>query len=164
MKILRIELSNGMKTLVDEDMFPFLKRFKWNYSGGYALTRFRIAENKSYSVAMQRLLMKMSSKHVDHINGNKLDNRVSNLRFASRSQNMINFHRLNKTGFRGVYRNTDISWSSRITVNSQRITIGTFDSPKKAAEAYDLAALKHHGEFAVLNFPKAVLEDSDGEV
>jgi len=155
-----IKLSNGSYTKVDDDLYPFLSRYRWSCSAGYALTAFRILENISYTVTMHRLIMRMSNKNVDHINGDKLDNRVCNLRYCERSQNSINYKRPNKsTGYRGVYNNSGGRYSARITINGKKTTLGTYDTKIEAAQAYDRAAQKYHKEFAVYNFPKKLLGD-----
>jgi hypothetical protein len=86
---------------------------------------------------------------IDHINLNKDDNRLSNLRIASRSQNMANSRvRVKcKSGFKGVskYRGR---WVASIGRNGRKTHIGVFDTPEEANAAYERAALSIHGEFA----------------
>ncbi len=95
---------------------------------------------------------------VDHINGDGLDNRRSNLRQATHSQNMANkrLYRNNTSGFKGVSRNRGKGrpWRASIRANNVRYRLGNHDTPEAAARAYDAAALKRFGEFARLNFPK----------
>ncbi|MCQ8279892.1 HNH endonuclease [Acetobacteraceae bacterium KSS8] len=89
---------------------------------------------------------------VDHVNGNGLDNRRANLRFATSSQNAANTKpNCNPLLFRGVVANKD-SFSARIQVNGKRIFDGVFLTVEEAAAAYDRLAIAHFGEFAVLNF------------
>lgn len=89
---------------------------------------------------------------VDHINNNPLDNRKINLRICNRSQNLINRRLLgfNTSGFRGVskFRN---KWQAYINYDRKRIHLGHFENKTDAAKAYNIAALKYHGEFVRLN-------------
>jgi len=88
---------------------------------------------------------------VDHENGIKADDRWSNLRAATKSQNNAN-SRLksnNKSGFKGVvYREKFGKWTAQITVNRTHRYLGAFDSPEAAHEAWLAAAKEAHGEFA----------------
>jgi hypothetical protein len=86
---------------------------------------------------------------IDHINGVKDDNRISNLREATRSENKRNSKA--EGLFKGV-RFEHKKWRARIFVNNKRVHLGLFESAEDAAKAYDAAALKHYGPFARLNF------------
>jgi hypothetical protein len=90
-------------------------------------------------------------KDLDHINGIPDDNRICNLRKASRSENCRNqSKRVNNTsGYKGVsWCKRDKKWSVQISNNGKRIRLGYFDSVIDAAEAYENAARELHGEFA----------------
>lgn len=96
---------------------------------------------------------------VDHINGDRFDNRRSNLRIASSyGNNQNSAPRINgKSRFKGVYpvRNTtDKIWAAQIKANHVRTFLGCFTTQEEAALAYDAAAKQLHGEFARLNFPE----------
>jgi hypothetical protein len=93
---------------------------------------------------------------IDHRNHIGLDNRRSNLRKATKAQN--NRNRKKKIGsgvsiYKGVawhkYRK---KWYAAIYADGRKIFLGYFDDETKAAKAYDVAAIKYHGEFASLNF------------
>lgn len=102
---------------------------------------------------MHRIIMKApDNKQVDHINGNTLDNRKSNLRICSHSENIRNRgqRKDSTTNYKGVFRSGN-RWGASIGVNSDKIYLGTFDTAKEAAIEYNKAALKYHGEFANLN-------------
>ena len=88
---------------------------------------------------------------VDHIDGNGLDNRLSNLRLCTASENLRNtaICKANTSGYKGVsYHGSLSKWCSYITVNKKRIHLGVFDTPVLAHAAYCKAALELHGEFA----------------
>jgi len=86
---------------------------------------------------------------VDHINGDRMDNRLSNLREATRSQNSMNIgaRRTNKTGFKGVWAYKG-RFRSQIALDGKRTSLGTFDTAQEAYSAYCAAVVKLHGEFA----------------
>lgn len=75
---------------------------------------------------------------LDHINNNRADNRIENLREATRSENMQNEKKArstNKSGFLGVSKNNG-RWRAQIELNYQRTHIGYFDTPEEAYAAY----------------------------
>lgn len=90
---------------------------------------------------------------IDHINGDPLDNRRCNLRLATQSQNCANRSKYRGTsGFKGVSQaNHRTKWVATIFVNGKRIHLGCFDNPQDAAHVYDVAAIRHFGEFAYTN-------------
>jgi hypothetical protein len=91
---------------------------------------------------------------VDHINRDKSDNRISNLRLATNAENARNQdgHRRRASAFKGVFWDkTGKNWGARICVDRTHKYLGGFPTEKQAAAAYDRAAAQFHGEFAVLN-------------
>lgn len=94
---------------------------------------------------------------VDHRDGDGLNNRRSNLRFADDSQNQANRHKLtkNSSGYRGVtFHRRCGQWQSAIKVNGRSRYLGLYSAPDAAARAYDRAANELYGEFARVNFPE----------
>lgn len=88
----------------------------------------------------------------DHIDGDRLNNQRVNLRRVTRGQNALNggVPRNNSSGFRGVsWHKSSKTWQAYITVAGRRLYLGQFAGIKDAARAYDRAAVKHFGEFAV---------------
>lgn len=88
---------------------------------------------------------------IDHINGNKVDNRIENLRECTHTQNMRNSanKRTNTTGVKGVtWRPTKGKFRARITVDRKEICVGHFLTLEEAALAVQEARLKYHGEYA----------------
>ena len=89
---------------------------------------------------------------VDHINHNGLDNRKVNLRAATIAQNAWN-RRRKKSRFVGVNWNRQMKkWRVAVSDQGKRKHVGYFEDKIEAAKAYDRAAMKYHGEFAILNF------------
>lgn len=88
---------------------------------------------------------------IDHINGNKADNKILNLREATLSQNAQNMKisKSNISGIKGVtWRQCSKSWRVQISVNGKNKYIGTFKDIELAKECIEQARVKYHGEFA----------------
>ena len=94
---------------------------------------------------------------IDHINGNGLDNRRENLRFASIGENSMCRKRdqsNNTSGYRGVsWHKAKQRWEAKITINGRRVYLGRFINKDDAARAYDKAAKEYFKEYAVFNLP-----------
>lgn len=155
----KIFLSNGQFAVVDDEDYEQLSKYRWHAQPRrrttYAITTFHMSE-KSSSISMHRMIMKPPSKlEVDHIDSNGLNNQRSNLRLATRSQNMRNtrvFKKNQSSRYRGVVRrNRKKPWQVQIRVRGKKIYIGSYATEKEAARAYNKAAQKYHGDFAILN-------------
>jgi HNH endonuclease len=93
-------------------------------------------------------------KGIDHINMVRDDNRITNLRLATRSQNGANRRKQsrNKSGFKGVHWKTrDRRWAACLRVNQKIVFYRLFKTKEAAYVAYCQAALKYFGEFARLD-------------
>lgn len=115
-------------------------------------------------ISPHRLIMGVTDPkiQVDHINGNKLDNRKENLRLATNQQNSCNVgpQKNNTSGYKGVgWCKKSKKYQVRIKGKNKQVWLGLFDDIVEAARAYDRAALKYHGEFAYTNFPKETYND-----
>ena len=89
--------------------------------------------------------------YVDHINGDKQDDRIGNLRLATNSQNQANRGApLNNTsGIKGVRFEADrMKWRAQIVVNGKSKNLGRFNTAEEAKAAYEKAALEAWGDFA----------------
>jgi hypothetical protein len=156
-----IALSRGLVALVDdEDEARVTSYGKWyahqDSKTFYARKNYWLA-GRCLSVRMHKVILGLEL--IDHINGNGLDNRRTNLRPATSSQNAMNrgLRSDNTSGFKGVYwHRSSGCWAATIQHGDQRQHLGLFSSPIDAALAYDAAALHHFGEFARPNFPNEV--------
>lgn len=92
---------------------------------------------------------------IDHKDTVKDHNWIKNLRPAGRSTNVANAGRRKRSGYKGVYFNAALGkWRVRIGVKYKQLHLGLFENEEDAARAYDVAAVKHFGEFANLNLPR----------
>lgn len=153
--------------LVDDEDYPDLKRFRWHLSNnGYVYRSVGFTDEDSGRVSMkismhrhivfEKLWRAKKTEEIDHINGNKLDNRRCNLRIVSRSQNAQNKgpRKDSPTGFKGVTIQGK-KFLSQIHSEKKNYRLGLFDSAENAARAYDAKALELFGEYAWLNFREA---------
>lgn len=101
-------------------------------------------------------------EQIDHINGNRSDNRIINLRLADQSQNSMNRrpNKNSKSGYKGVCWEKHIcKWSARIGLGKgKKQYLGLFSCAEDAARVRDAASVKHFGKFAYLNFPEERVE------
>lgn len=85
---------------------------------------------------------------VDHINRDQTDNRKENLRLATYSQNGMNSVYPNQHGHRGITFDVERNkWQAQIRIDGVKTNLGRFKTKEEAIEAYQQAAMKHHGEF-----------------
>lgn len=151
-----IELTKGQYAIVDEKNFEELDKLKWCCHKGYAIRTIWLA-GKSYHIPMHREINKTPpAKHTDHVDGDSLDNRESNLRDCSIAENARNskMNIKNTSGYRGVvFRKARGTWIAMIKINGKYKRGGSFKDKISAARAYDALAKKYFGEFARLNFP-----------
>lgn len=149
-----IPINNGGFAQIDPCDFELVVSRHWyavKRSQGRAETVY--AESaKRPQTHMHRLILGglCAGMVVDHINGDGLDNRRSNLRVCTQRENSRNRRAVH--GYRGVSWKADIGrWRARIMVDRREISLGAFDTQALAAAAYNEAAIKHHGQFAKLN-------------
>ncbi len=150
-----INITKGKRVLVDDDDFKFLNQWHWYWHTGYAARRLNLGINKSKILLMHRALLSVpENKEVDHINGDRLDNRKANLRIVSHQENMQNMKkRVNSTSkFRGVSFHKG-AWDVQLWNNGKHIYIGRFKDEIQAAKIADSESIKLFGKLAKLNFP-----------
>ena len=91
------------------------------------------------------------TKQIDHVDGNKANNRWRNLRECTGSQNRANCGKpsTNTSGFKGVnFHRGRQQWQARIMVRGRRVFLGWFDEAESARDAYQKAAVALCGDFA----------------
>jgi hypothetical protein len=140
---------------------PFSGILKWKISrsnmikgsvvGCMHQSGYKILTLQSKSYRLHRIIWIMlfgnipNGFYIDHINGNKIDNRLENLRLATNNQNQQNrpAPKNNSSGYRGVTWHKQMKqWMARICHNNKRTTIGFFDTAEDAYEAYKKEAKK----------------------
>ena len=152
----QIPLTQGKFALIDDADYEWLNKWKW-YAHKRGHTYYAERKVRDQTILMHRIIISVPSRtEIDHISRNGLDNRRSNLRFCTCSENQWH-QRLridNKTGFKGVSIARFPSqrlYRVRIQVNNKRVHIGFYRSAEIAAQAYDDAATRHFGNFALTN-------------
>jgi len=159
---MEIELC-GYKVLIDDEDYEKVKDRKWRLlknsekciyfvNQRYDAENYRKTGSHSCSFYLHREIIgavKGDGKIVDHINGDTLDCRKSNLRFVTFAQNLQNSkkHTNNKCGYKGVAKTSKNRWRAAININNKRIWLGSFESPELAHKAYCEASKKYHGEY-----------------
>lgn len=143
-----ITITKNKFAIVDADDFQRLNKLKWQFhSKGYA------ANGK---ILMHRLILDAKKgQQIDHINGDKLDNRKCNLRLCTNSQNHMNKPKAPKktsSKYKGVWWcKYKKRWRVNIKINKKKIHIGDYKNEDDAGQAYNDAAISIFKEFACLN-------------
>ncbi len=159
-----IALTQGQVTAVDTDIYEHLMQWHWfawwntHAKQFYAVRTMTEEEDPGRGrVYMHREIVGgIKGLHIDHKDQDGLNNRRSNLRHATASQNGFNrpVQADSASGFKGVHLDKRYgTYTASIKVKRKHIHIGTFPTAEEAARARDAKAIELHGEFACLNFP-----------
>lgn len=163
----RIPLTQGQVAFVDPDDYKRIAAHKWcaqwnRKTNSFIAVRADNSSGKRSTLLMHRSVLDAPhGQFVDHISHDTLDNRRSNLRLCSNSQNSRNqlLRSSNSSWFKGVHwLRQNRCWRASITVDRKTIHLGCFASADAAAEAYDVAAVRYFGEFALTNKEIALLK------
>jgi hypothetical protein len=158
-----IELTKGKSTTVNKSTLGLAQTIKWHASKDkngkyYARCSAKSSPTKCAILLHRHITNAPSNMVVDHINGDTLDNRLSNLRICTMAENLRNatVSKRNKSGYKGVsWDKKSNKWRADIHYDGKLHSLGRYTNVINAAIAYDQAARKHFGDFACLNFPES---------
>lgn len=169
-----IPLTQGQFAIVDEADYDWLMQWKWYFDdNGYAARDETVPINERADpnkfqqrhIKMHNLILPpRPGTEVDHRDRNRLNNQRSNLRIATRAQNIMNTPKRKPATSASQYKGVTLArhnkrnpprWKAAICFNRTNRTLGYFANEADAARAYDAAARELFGEFAYLNFPES---------
>ena len=158
--LVRIPLTHGYETIIDASDLELVVKYDWfarvrHKADGSIRTVYAVRSKKivrkTQMVGIHRAILNApDGVEVDHIDGDGLNNRRSNLRLASRAQNQKNKGRPinNSSGVKGVtWCAKRGKWQAQISDANKHYNLGRFDKIEDAAAAYAAASAKFHGEF-----------------
>lgn len=157
-----IPLSRGLTTIVDDQDYEKLSKYKWSAQpmrkkgiGWYAVRTAKDSCGKYITVRMHRAILNMPlGATTDHKNGDGLDNRRANLRVCNSIQNACNREKSRNTSsrFKGVtWDKLRQKWAAQVVRKGKKHFLGRFIDECQAAQAYNEYVSTHYGEFARLN-------------
>lgn len=119
-------------------------------STGYVYITIDRKNYKSHRLAWLYMNGECPKDMIDHVDGDKLNNKIVNLRKCNQSQNMQNqkLSKFNTSGYKGVsWHNATSKWRSRAKLKSKQYHLGLFERAEDAFKAYQKFAKQNHGEF-----------------
>lgn len=159
-----LPLTRGKWSIVDDEDYERLSRWKWylmdEAPNGYAARTIHLRQGKTRVQWLHYEIMGLRQAPrpfvVDHINGDRLDNRRSNLRYATWAQNAINRRPYKKPGASSQYKGISYChrrrvWRATLNFNNRRYHLGVFKKEYEAMVAYNCKVCQVAGEFAWVN-------------
>lgn len=149
-----LDIEETIFTLIDEKSFDLIEPYNWSTVGkGYACSWFKKSGDTLY---LHRFLLNCDSEFdtIDHINNDKLDNRLCNLRFITRQGNNARNgpQKNNTSGYKGVcWHNQRGKWMTSVKYNGKNKYFGIYKTKEEAALAYNVAAKQLFGQYAYQN-------------
>jgi len=164
-QICRMKLYNNLCEEIAETEFDLkykeqIEKFKWFLKDGYVECNWCNENNKWQKMKLHQAIIYLSgqiienNQEIDHKDTNRLNNLEDNLRICTKAQNSHNqkIKSNNTSGYKGVtFHKRNKKYQAQIVINNKQKHLGTFKEIEDAARAYNAAAIKYHGEFAVLN-------------
>ena len=115
------------------------------HGNGYIIISFNSNGYRTHRLAWLFTHGKWPNNFIDHVDGNRSNNKINNLRDVTDQENKFNIKKVNaKSGYRGAYKTKCGKWEAKISLNGKLIHLGTFDTSELANEAYQAAKLKYH--------------------
>jgi len=148
----KISLTQGKFAIVDAENYEFLMQFNWCCHKGYATRRCEGRTQYMHKVVLERA--GLSGEEIDHIDGNRANNLLENLRPVTRQQNCMNQSPQigNSSKYKGVcWDKNAYKWVVGIKINGKRKALGHYTGEEEAARVYNAAAIELFGEYARLN-------------
>ncbi len=157
-----IPLTKGKVAFISDEDFEAINTYNWcailSNNRYYAVSSIK-NNGKRKLTYMHRLILGATEEHVDHIDGNTLNNTRENLRLVTRSQNMMNLtgHVIASSGYKGVYLDKKLkTWIVQIRHFGVVRKVSGIESEEIAALIYDLLAMDRFKQFAKYNFPDVI--------
>lgn len=149
-----IPIKGGKFAIVNADKWHELIKYKWqNTSDGYAQAVVNTKRLRMHQLVFQ-LYHGYIPKLIDHINRNRLDNTIENLRettFSANSQNRTKSKNTSSNYYGVSFYKRVNKWDCRIMIDSKHIFLGYFENEIDAAKAYNTKAIELYGDNAKIN-------------
>jgi len=154
--VAEIDLRRGRRAIIDKEDYTLVSQYKWYLIKKEAGNVYVKSKVKGKIIGIHRFIMNVSDPLlvVDHIDGDPLNNRKSNLRVCTQGENARNqkLKKTNKSGYKGVTLSpSGKRWKAALNHKGKKIFGGSFRTITEAAQRYNELAIEYFGPFACLN-------------